>query len=180
MLNGNAKNLMNTLCRAIAALLLVGSVCASGAAEPMDRAVQQAQMLVDRMKAFDSDGMLAWTYTRFFERMKIDPERLRNAVTELNAKLKSVEAVYTRFELQPNEKPFAGDEQLYVIIPYSQIMEAKGRRLLQEAFFIGVSEDQGQNWKFVDGISATQDNIRMVIPSYSGAPLPPRRQKSLE
>lgn len=163
----------------IAAVLLAACPLAA-AAEPADRAVEQAQVLVDRMKVFDSEGAAALTYTRFFERMGIDPARPRKAMVDLNEKLKSVGAIYTKFELLSPEKPFAGDGQLYIIIPYSQIMEARGRRILSEAFFIGVSEDEGKNWKFVDGISSTQENIRMVIPSYSGAPLPPRRQKPVE
>lgn len=145
-----------------------------------DRAVAQAQALVDRMKVFDTDGVATLSYTRFFERMGIDPARPHQAMVNLNEKLKSIGARYLKFDIQAAEKPFSGDEQMYIIIPYSSIMEAQGRRILSEAFFIGVSEDEGNSWKFVDGISSTQQNIRMVIPSYSGAPLPPRRQRPVD
>jgi hypothetical protein len=170
---------MRVLHGAIGVILVLVAV-SSLAADPTDRAFEQARTLVDRMKVFDSEGMAALTYVRFFERMGVDPARPRKAMADLNEKLKSIGAVYTKFELRSPENLFPGDGQLYIIVPYSQVMEAKGRRVLSEAFFIGVSEDQGENWKFVDGISSTQDNIRMIIPSYSGAPLPPRRQRPLE
>ena len=166
--------------RIVMAVLLSLAAFSSAATEPVDRAVEQAQTLIERMKVFDTDGVFSLTYVRFFERMGLDPARPRKAMADLNQRLKSAGVVYTKFDIQPPEKPFAGDGMLYIIIPYSQVMEAKGRRVLQEAFFIGVSEDQGKTWKFVDGISSTQENIRMVIPSYSGAPLPPRRQRPLE
>lgn len=159
-------------------LLLAGNYAT--ASEPMESAIEQTQTLVERMKVFDTEGVANLTYTRFFERMGIDPARPRKAMADLNDKLKSMGAKYISFSIQPIDKPFAGDGQLYIIVPYSNVMEVNGRRILQEAFFIGVSEDEGKNWKFVDGISSTQQNIRTVIPSYSGAPLPPRRQKPIE
>ena len=168
------------LCHYIIAVLLATSSGSAVADEPTDRAAAQAQALVERMKVFDTEGMAALTYMRFFEKMGIDPAQPRKAMADLNEKLKSIGAAYSKFEIQLTEKPFSGDGQLYIIIPYSGIMEARGRQMLQEAFFIGVSEDEGENWKFVDGISSTQQNIRMVIPSYSGAPLPPRRQRPIE
>jgi|SRR5687767_1767682 len=162
-----------------AAVLGLGVVRAASGAEPTERAVERAQALVDRMKAFDAEGVMDLTYTRVFERLGVAPERARRGMRELQQKLKSLDARYTRLELGQPHAPFAGDGNLYVIIPYSGVMELQGKRILQEAFFIGVSEDAGKAWKFVDGINSTQESIRTVIPSYSGAPLPPRRTKPI-
>ena len=160
----------------LVALLSVSPLFAA-AEEPVNRAVSQARQLVERMKSFDSDGVADLTYMRFFERMGIDPEKPRQAFAQVNEQLKAMGARFTRFELGQPRQPFAGDGQLYIFIPYVQEMEARGKRRFQEAFFIGVSEDQGQSWKFVDGTAATPQNIKAVIPSYGGAPLPPKRQE---
>lgn len=169
---------------AISRFLLVALLAASpllaAADTPADRAAAQAMQLVERMKNFDSEGAADLTYTRFLERMGIDPAMPRQASAQLNEQLKAVGARYTRFELGEPRQPFAGDGQLYVFIPYVQEMEARGKRRVQEAFFIGVSDDQGQSWKFVDGAAATPQNIKAVIPSYGGAPLPPKRQEVLD
>jgi hypothetical protein len=167
-------------CRFFIAALVISVNGFAIADDLKDRAAARAQALVERMKVFDTDGVAALSYTRFFEKMGIDPARSRKAMADLNEKLKSIGAIYSKFDIQATESSFSGDGQLYIIIPYSSIMEAQGRRILSEAFFIGVSEDEGKSWKFVDGISSTQQNIRMVIPSYSGAPLPPRRQRPVE
>lgn len=152
----------------------------AAAADPKDRALEQATQLVERMKAFDANGVADLTYTKLFERQGIDPVKAREAAVALNEQLQSIGAHYVKFDLQAGDPPFAGDGQLYVILPYVQVMEAKGRRIQAEGFFIGVSEDQGQNWRFVDGAGASEQGIRLIIPSYSGAPLPPRRQRSVQ
>jgi hypothetical protein len=33
--------------------------------------------------------------------------------------------------------------------------------------------DGGQSWKFFDGSHVMLENIRLIIPSYDGQPLPP-------
>lgn len=165
---------------AITALYLLSGMLSAYAQTPTEKAVTQATQLIEHMKVFDTDGTFDLTYVKIFEKLGIDPARPKMAIADLNQKLKSIGANYTKFDLQPPGAPFSGDGQLYIIIPYSSVMEVRGRRFLSEAFLIGISENDGESWKFVDGISSTQENIRNVIPSYSGAPLPPRRVKPLE
>lgn len=159
----------------LVAVMFATSSIASAAESPADRALAQAKALAEHMKNFDSDGAASLTYLRFFERMGMDPAKVIQASAKLNDELRAASARYTRFELGPPRQPFAGDGLLYVFIPYLLEMEVRGKRHLQEAFLIGVSEDQGQSWKFVDGVSSTPQNITTVIPGYGGAPLPPKR-----
>jgi hypothetical protein len=37
-----------------------------------------------------------------------------------------------------------------------------------KSFLIGVSEDSGVSWKFVDGQQVTKDTVGHVIPGYVG------------
>lgn len=163
------------LAQFLVAVVFATSSISSSAESLADRALAQAKVLAEHMKNFDSDGAASLTYLRFFERMGMDPAKAIQASATLNEQLRAAGARYTRFELGPPGQPFAGDGKLYVFIPYFIEMEARGKRRLQEAFLIGVSEDQGQSWKFVDGASSTPQNITTVIPSYGGAPLPPKR-----
>ncbi len=173
-----ALALLFSLCLAATGLLPAGPAAAA-AADPGARAFEQAGQLVERMKAFDAQGVYDLTDVRFFTQQGIDLGKAREAVGTLNEQLQSIGAHYARFDLQAAE-PFAGDGRLYVILPYVQVMEVKGRRIQAEAFFIGTSEDKGQNWKFVDGAGASDEGIRKIIPSYAGQPLPPRRQRSVQ
>ncbi|MGC1388435.1 MAG: hypothetical protein WA807_10545 [Steroidobacteraceae bacterium] len=54
------------------------------------------------------------------------------------------------------------------------VLQLHGQNTLSKAFFIGISEDNGVSWKFVDGQKTTPENIGSIIPGYGGATLPPR------
>jgi hypothetical protein len=54
------------------------------------------------------------------------------------------------------------------------VLEVRGQNTLSKASFIGVSDDSGVSWKFVDGQKTTPENIGQIIPGYGGAALPPR------
>jgi hypothetical protein len=53
------------------------------------------------------------------------------------------------------------------------VLTTRGQDTTGKAFFLGISDDAGISWKFVDGQKITQDNIKMFIPGYDGATLPP-------
>jgi hypothetical protein len=166
----------------LAMLLVIGASAPSLAVadELSQVAVAQLTRMVECMKAFDAECVNGFMYTRPFEKKGMDVSKPAEALKELYANLISIGAKYSRFDLQDPGTTFSGDGQTYIIVPYSNVLEGNGRRQLQEAFFIGASEDQGKTWRFMDGISVTQKNIRMIIPSYSGAPLPDRRMKPLD
>jgi hypothetical protein len=171
---------MNRLC--VALILILGALVPGllGADELSQAGVAQLTRMVECMKAFDAECVNGFMYTRPFEKKGMDVSKPAHALKELYANLTSIGAKYSRFDLQDPGSTFTGDGQTFVFVPYSSVLEGGGRRVLQEAFFIGASEDQGKTWRFMDGISVTQENIRMIIPSYSGAPLPDRRMKPLD
>jgi hypothetical protein len=94
------------------------------------------------------------------------------SATDLDAKLKSIGAKYSRFELIGPVATFSGDGRDYAFVPYVQVLEAGPTRGSLRAFFIGVSLDGGASWQFVDGVKVTPESIKAVIPSYAGQPLP--------
>lgn len=127
------------------------------------------------MKAFDANGVADLTHIACFERQGIDPTRAREAAAQLYQQMQSIGAHYARFDLLPAEPPFTVDGQLFIIIPYVQVMEVKGRCIQADAFFMALSADQGRNWKFVDGAGASDEGVHQAIPGYTG-PLPTRRR----
>jgi len=154
------------------ALLAVASV--ASAADSSTNALRDAAALVQCMKALDTDCTLKWIYLKNLEQQGFEPGELR---AELNASFENLRFVQSRterFDLGTPGTPFAGDGKLYIFIPYQETMLIKGQRYSQTAYFIGVSEDQGATWKFVDGIGFSEKNIRSLIPSYAGGALPPR------
>jgi len=111
--------------------------------------------------------------TKIFEDHGISRDQLDHTVADLYQQLKSAHARYTRFDLSAPWPPFVAGRLTYIFIPYNMVLEVRGQDTWSRAFFIGVSDDSGVSWKFVDGQKTTQDNIGSIIPGYEGATLPP-------
>src|SRR5689334_4117367 len=145
----------------------------TSSAESASNLKRDAQRLISCMKALDADCVGAVTYTKFMEDMGAPRAELIGGAKQLYANLKSIGARYTQLDLGDPLREFSGDGRQYAFIPYKQVMEVPGQgSMRQESFFIGVSLDKGVNWQFVDGARATAENIRAIIPSYDGQPLP--------
>ena len=145
------------------------------AADSVANAVRDAGALTACMKALDTECTLQWLYTKSLEQQGFDLKTLR---AELNVSFENIryaQGKTERLDLGTTGTPFSGDGKQYIFIPYQERMNVQGEVYSQTAYFIGVSEDEGRSWKFVDGIGFSEKTIRQVIPSYGGGPLPPRR-----
>jgi hypothetical protein len=143
-----------------------------GATDMSSSAVRDAQRLVLCMKAFDATCATKWTYSEILERHGISQANQIQAADGLNRQLKSVKARYVQFELANATEPFSGDGNVYLFVPYVQVLEVRGKVAESHAYFIGISADKGKSWKFVDGVRVTQQNIRTIIPSFGPRQLP--------
>jgi hypothetical protein len=156
------------------AIAVLGIAPAALAADSVSNALRDARSLASCMKALDTECTLKWIYTKTLEDQGFDLGELR---AELNVSFENIKLVHgetERFDLGTAGSPFPGDGKQYIFIPYHETMIVQGQRYSQIAYFIGVSEDAGKSWKFVDGNGFSEKNIRTVIPSYGGGPLPPR------
>jgi hypothetical protein len=163
---------MKRIC-AFVALIGSAAIClAADSNEKVPAAMRDARRLVECMKAFDPVCSVALTYSKFLEDRGMPHDYMVKSVTELDAKLKSIGAKYTRFELIAPSTTYSGDGRDYTFVPYEQMLETGPMRGGLKAYFIGVSQDNGNSWQFVDGVKTTPANIRIVMPSYAGQPLP--------
>jgi hypothetical protein len=156
------------------ALAVLGIAPLALAADSAANAMQDAKSLASCMKALDTECTLKWMYTKPLEAQGFELGELR---AQLNVSFESIKLVHgqtERFDVGTAWSPFTGDGKQYIFIPYQETMNIQGQRYSQTAYFIGVSEDAGASWKFVDGIGFSMKNIRTVIPSFTGGPLPPR------
>ena len=156
------------------AIALLGIAPTAFAADSAANAFRDANSLATCMKALDTECTLKWLYTKNLEEQGFGLGELR---AQLNVSFENIKLVHgetERFELGTAGSPFPGDGRQYIFIPYQETMLIQGQRYSQTAYFIGVSENSGESWKFVDGIGFSEKNIRTLIPSYGGAPLPPR------
>lgn len=161
-------------CRILCAITFLGAAPVALAADSAANALHDAKSLTECMRHLDADCTLKWMYTKPLLDQGFEPGELR---AELNVTFENIRLAHPeaqQFDLGKPTEPFAGDGRQYIFIPYQETMTVKGQRYSQTAYFIGVSENAGASWKFVDGIGFSERNIRTVIPSYAGGPLPPR------
>ncbi len=147
---------------------LLAFAVAVSAADISANASRDAASLVNCMKVFDASCSISLTYTKVLEQHGISHGQLDQAVGGLYANLKSIHAIYSRLELSTPWPPFENSGRSYIFIPYYAVLEANGRKMTAKSYFIGVSEDSGVLWKFVDGQQITKDTIGHVIPGYVG------------
>jgi hypothetical protein len=161
-------------CQCLWAVALPAIATAGLAADGVANALHDARSLTDCMKALDTECTLKWMYTKPLLDQGFGPGELRAQLNVSFENLKLVHGETERFELGVPGSIFAGDGKQYIFIPYQEAMNIQGQRYSQTAYFIGVSDDAGASWKFVDGIGFSEKNIRTIIPSFRGGPLPPR------
>ena len=164
---------MNCHLKVILVSALILSARNASAEDLSANASRDAMRLVACMKSFDSACVNSLTYTKVFEDRGISRVQLEQRVADLYQKLKSMHATYSRFDLDAPWPPFIAGGRDYVFVPYDMTLETGEQRASSKSFFIGVSEDSGISWKFVDGQRFTQDNIGVIVPGYTGDKLPP-------
>ena len=142
------------------------------AADLSASAIRDATRLADCMKAFDAVCTISLTYTKILEQYGISREQLDQGLVDMYQKMKLIGAKFSRLELASPWPPFVARGKTYIFIPYDMVVVAPGQDTLSKAFFIGVLDESGASWKFMDGQSATDDNIGRMNPGYAGATLP--------
>ena len=156
--------------RSFVTVLALALVCAAPvrAADIAANASHDAARLAGCMKAFDASCANSMTYTKILEEHGISRSQLDQQVGAMYANLKSAHATYSRFDLGAPWPPFVMLGRRYIFIPYNAVLVGMGRKVAAKSFFIGVSEDDGTSWKFMDGQQLTKDMIGQVIPGYAG------------
>jgi hypothetical protein len=76
---------------------------------------------------------------------------------------------------EPSEPVAAGNE-LYIVVPFQLEMKAPGGRMLIKSFSIGVSNDQGKSWTFLNGDQELAQ-VKQMLPNLPEALKLPERQK---
>jgi hypothetical protein len=151
---------------ALALALLVSMPCR--AADIAATASRDAARLSSCMEAFDALCANSMTDTKILEEHGISRSQLDQQVGAMYANLKTSQVTYSRFDLGAPWPPFVTLGRRYIFIPYTAVLVGMGRRVAAKSFFIGVSEDDGSSWKFVDGQRLTKDMIGQIIPGYVG------------
>jgi hypothetical protein len=164
--------------RALRIIAIMLSCVSSGAiaasTEKAVAALRDAHQLVDCMMAFDTACVIKSTYTEYLQRQGTTPQQLEKSVANVYAQLRAMGGKFTRIDLAQPTDTFSGDVREFIFIPYDQVLQLSDRQIRTRSYLIGISQDSGKTWRFVDGVKITRENIQLIIPSYGGRPPLPR------
>lgn len=68
---------------------------------------------------------------------------------------------------EPRE-PVRGGSQLFVIVPTELKMKATDGVWASKSYLVGISDDDGKNWTFIDGAFLDDAKVKLVIPAAVG------------
>lgn len=166
--------------RQIVRLLLILLICPRFAyAQPTVEALATLQRLVDAVRMGDAKAVVNLTHPKVHE-LAGGREKMLSVLTET---LQSAKITGHKRDRVVIGKPSAlgrDGKQIFFFVPYVGVSSNNERSATIEAFYLGISADDGDTWRFVDGSRMDQQTIKLFIPSYSGEPPLPRTKHMVE
>jgi hypothetical protein len=161
---------------AILFALLVGSASAF-AEDPLDSALRDAQQLAQCMMALDAPCVTALSDIHSYQLLSTGPvDDFGKKQAHFFDALRDHGWGWTRYDVAAPRQAFQDGTRLYAFVPCVRTSTFGGHAKTTQTFDIALSVDGGHTWKFVGLANPTPERIRLIIPSYSGQPLPPTRE----
>lgn len=146
------------------------------AQDPLDTALRDAQRLAECMKALDAPCVIALSDVKSYQLLGASGLDFAKAQTRYFDSLRDHGWGWIRFDVTAPRQVFQDGTRLYAFVPYVSRSNFGGQIHAKQTFEVALSADRGETWMFVDGIHLTPARMRVIIPSYSGQPLPPTRE----
>jgi hypothetical protein len=163
-----------------AALLLMAAATASAqeppaeAQAPLAAAFRDSQQLAQCTRSLDAECVLALSDSNGYARVYGSDFKLTRAQSRLFAGMKQKGYRFVAFSTGPPRELFIDGGRLYTFVPYTSTSDWAGQITTHHSYFVALSSDGGESWKFVaGGKEFSEEKLRLLIPSYAGQPLPP-------
>lgn len=150
------------------------------AREPLAAATRDAQHLAECMRRLDTDCVVSLS-DKSYRLLGFNSDFAVFAAAQANffQVMRRNHYKFTRFDTSPPHELFIDGGRVYAFVPYVCTVNLDGQSDTTRAYFIALSADGGDTWTFVDGRGLTPEQVRRVIPSYKGEPLPITQSTSL-
>jgi hypothetical protein len=161
-------------------ILLLALICPLLAyAQPAEVALATLQRLVEAVRTGDAETVVNLTHAKVHE-MAGGREKMLIILTETFQSAKNAGHKLDQVVIGQPSSFGRNGKQLFIFVPYIGRSRNNERSTTIEAFYLGISEDSGASWRFVDGSRMGQQNIKIFIPSYSGQPPLPSTKHTTE
>ena len=123
----------------------------------------QAQACLDAMLAKDYPKVVDQTYPKLVAFFGGRESMISYLQTQMPA-LEAEGIIFKEVALAQPETPVASGDKQFVVIPQTVILSVKGDEWEQHSYLLGISEDGGRKWTFVDGAGINQDMGEAILP----------------
>lgn len=126
----------------------------------------QADLFNQASLTGDDDRVVALTYPKLIELMGGREEFLANS-DAIRSEMESQQLRVLSATAEDAKDIIEVNNQIYAIVPVAIRMRAPEGVLTGRSFMIGVSEDRGENWKFVSAGSGQLDaeQLKLIFPA---------------
>jgi hypothetical protein len=155
---------------------LMACVIATGCTQsPHQTLLRDAHRLAQCTLEGDAACVIGLSSIVSYERISPPHADFKAAQSRFFSQLSRAGARYARFDVGGAGEIYrSANSPQYAFVPYTSTLQVPGQALkATTAYLIGISDDDGKSWRFFDGVHVSADNIRQVLPSYRGQPLPP-------
>jgi hypothetical protein len=144
-----------------------------------DVAVTQARELADALRSLDAEKVAFFSAPKFRAALGGEQQLLRALVQEFE-RGRAMGVSIDTIDLGVPTEVGKDNGALFTFIPYTAIARSKTQVVIDKAFYLAISEDDGKTWKFVDGIRFDAGVLRYFLPAYAGEPPLPARSRQVQ
>ncbi|MDB6076271.1 MAG: hypothetical protein JWO82_18 [Akkermansiaceae bacterium] len=141
---------------------------------------KQAQACADAMIAKNFEAMADTTHPRVLEAMG-GREQMLTTVKAAVAKIEEQGFKITSSEIGTPEDVKKIGAMTVSIVPDRIVIKVPGGKLTSESHLLGISEDEGKTFKFIDIGPIKKEQLEQIFPEFAGQlTLPERKQPVME
>ncbi len=94
-------------------------------------------------------------------------EHLINTIRQQFTDMKNEQMYFRKIEIgMPSEVVMAGEE-LHCLVPQTIVLELPEGQMTTRGYLLAISQDQGEQWYFIDTAQLTNENIETILPNYN-------------
>ncbi len=183
-MRGMGRRRLDGFARALALLVSLGMGAAAALAEELDSRSARAKLLAKESShaliTQDFNRVVDLTYPLVVEKIG----GRTKMVEMLAAGTKNMAAsgfTFRAVEVQDPTGLATAGKQLFTIVPTVTEMAAPGGRLKVTSYLIGISDDKGGAWTFIDGANLTLDKVKTVLANFPDSlQLPAKEEPAFE
>lgn len=164
------------LTKILAIAAFFATACLSLGQEVTATIKQEAQKCAKAMLASDYDGIVQYTHPRVVQQMG-GKEAMIGVLKNGLSQMQTQGAGFADATIGQPEEPKKIGSWLTSRVPQHLVMKVPGGKLDVDSSLLGISEDGGKHWVFIDLGAVTKEQLERAFPELQGQVVLPEKKK---